>query len=82
MKQKTKINKVQFQKFCPLDMDTPILEILFGNEIIMDVARDDSTGDFEVVIYKNICKKPIPLKLLAEIIDKSRSFATEVSDSL
>ncbi len=68
------IKQVRFRKFAPIDRESPIIEILFGNENIMEVARgdgNDPAGCFDVAFYERIKDVRIVVEALEQITEEA-----------
>ncbi len=78
MKNGKKIDKVDYIKFWPIDRDSPIFEIWYNEEIVLDIVKNDETGEFEVMFYDVLCKKYyISADLLIEIVEKCKNLIIE-----
>ncbi len=59
--------------FAPLERDTPLVEILYGEKILVDLSfRDDeSDGDVVVLFHDEIAGVSLSMKLVQEMLMKA-----------
>jgi hypothetical protein len=77
MKKEEKIEKVRYRKFFPIDRDSPIFEVLSSEEIILDISKDDGSGEFEVMFHKDACNKYLSADLLIEIVENGKKLIVD-----
>jgi len=80
MKKEQKIEKVRYRKFSPIDRDSPIFEVLSNEEIILDISKDDESGELEVMFHKDACNKYLSVDLLTEIVENGKKLITDEDD--
>lgn len=80
MKKEQKIEKVRYRKFYPVNRDSPIFEVLSNEEIILDISKDDESGEFEVMFHKNACNKYLSSDLLIEIVENGKKLIIDEGD--
>ena len=80
MRKEHKIEQVRYRKFSPIDRDSPIFEVLSNEEIILDISKDDESGEFEVMFHQNACNKYLSTDLLIEIVENCKKLIRNEED--
>jgi hypothetical protein len=66
------INMVKFSLFAPIERETPIVEVLFKDKIILDFSfiEDSTNNDVEILFHNDISRCKLKSNLIIEIIEK------------
>lgn len=80
----THATQVRFRKFHPIDRETPIMEVVFEEEVILDLARADAsdvTSGIEVGFHPACGGLVIRANALSSIVDEGTALIRKAEDS-
>lgn len=63
---------LRIRKFAPIDRDYPIFEVLAGDEVILDVSKDDNEN-LEIAFHTAASNRVMRVCALLEILEECKA---------
>jgi hypothetical protein len=70
------VETLRWRKFSPIDRDFPIYELVDGDQVVLDLTRNER-GDFEVSFHEGASGRVFELVALDELLAEAKRLLSQ-----